>query len=271
MLSKGTVLLVLVVLLALIGGLLKIIGGLLYGSRSLLVDALTSFANIAALLFTLYYYRLSTMPPDTDHPFGHYRLGVGGKIAVMISYSFVAGIAISELLTSTHYTVSLYSVYFALLGFIVYLGVIYVARLIGGIFKTYSAFTVSELIESIVVILAALGGAVISYLIDYTGAILLTLYIFYEIKETFSEAIVIISDTAPSSDLIRRINEVVGKYGLKVIRSRIRFLEPGRYHGDIKVSIPRDINIDELIKILRSLKKELYEELGVDASIEIDF
>ncbi len=136
MLSKRTILLVLVVLLALIGGMLKIIGGLLYGSRSLLVDALTSFANIAALLFTLYYYRLSTMPPDTDHPFGHYRLGVGGKIAVMISYSFVAGIAISELLTSTHYTVSLHSVYFALLGFIVYLGVIYVARLIGGIFKT---------------------------------------------------------------------------------------------------------------------------------------
>ena len=259
------------VVLALIGGLLKIIGGVLYGSRSLLVDALTSFANIAALLFTIYYYKLSIMPPDADHPFGHYRLGIAGKITVMISYSFVAGVALAELLTTTTYTVSLYSVYFAILGFIVYLGVVVIARVIGGIFKTYSAFTVSELIESVVVTLAALGGAIVNYIIDYIGAVILTLYIFYEVRETFSEAVTVISDTAPSNKLIMQINEVIGKYGLKVSRIRLRFLEPGRYHGDIKVNIPRDIDIDKLIETLRSIKRELYEELGVDASIEIEF
>ncbi len=263
--------LALLVVLALIGGFIKIIGGLLYGSRSLLIDALTCFANIVALIFTLYYYRLSIMPPDIDHPFGHYRLGVGGRIGIMVSYSFVAGIAVSELLTSTHYTVSLYSVYFAVLGFIVYLGVIYIARLIGGIFKTYGAFTISELIESVIVIFAALGGAMVNYIIDYIGAIFLTSFIFYEIKETFSESIAIISDVAPPDDLIKKISEIVSKYGLKIIHLRIRVVEPGKYHGDIKISIPQNISIDQLIKSIRSLKRELYEELNVDASIEIEF
>ena len=80
-----------------LGGFFKIFGGVVYGSRALFVDALTSIANFIAAYATIYYYKVSKRPPDIDHHYGHYKLGFGGTLVSLITYSFVAGLVISEL------------------------------------------------------------------------------------------------------------------------------------------------------------------------------
>lgn len=257
------------VILSIAGSIVKIYGALAYGSRSLFVDALTCFANIAALIFTIYFYKLSITPPDTDHPFGHYRLGIGGTLASMITYSFVAGISSMELLRSTDYVVEMQAVYYAIIGCIIYSVVIFLALRIDRIFKTYGAFTVSELIEGIVVIMASLGGALYSYLIDYAGAIILTLYIFYELIVSSREVLAIVSDKAPSHDILMSIRELIERNNFFVKEMRIRCVYPGKYHGDIKVYPTVKSDYEHIWDEIEELKKILLKRYSIDSVIEV--
>ncbi len=263
------VLMILVIILALLGGLVKILGGILYGSRSLLVDAFTSFANIISLTAILYYYRLSIQPPDKDHHYGHERLGYAGVLTTMLSYSFVAGLSAAMLIISREYTVGEGSVYMAALGFVIYAVAVFLSLRIGGFLKTYGAFTISELIESIVVILACTGGVFISYIIDYVGAIGLTLYIFYELAESFRELLVYIADRAPSKSVVEDIIGIVEKHGLKIVKYRFRIASPGKIHGDIIIEANPDLSLGELSRLIEKVKKEIGEKYrGVDIVFE---
>lgn len=258
-----------IIILALIGALVKIYGAIFYNSRSLLVDALTSFANIVALIFTVYFYKLSISPPDIDHPYGHHRLGIGGIIASIAAYSFVAGVSYTELVYSTVYTVQIQSVYYAIAGFIIYLITILLAIRIGSIFRTYGAFTVSELIESIIVILASLGGALYSYLIDYTGAIILTLYIFYEIIVSTREILSIISDKAPPYEILTSIRELFEKNNFIIQEMKIRVIHTGKYHGGFKVQSLDSKDYEDIWKKIQNIRRILLEKYGIESIIEI--
>ncbi len=262
-------LIILVIILALLGGLVKIIGGILYGSRSLLVDALTSFANIVSLTAILYYYRISLQPPDKDHHYGHERLGYAGVLTTMLSYSFVAGLSAAMLITSGKYTVEEGSVYMAALGFVIYAVTVLLSMRIGGFLKTYGAFTVSELIESIVVILACTGGVYVSYIIDYIGAIGLTLYIFYELVESFRDLLVYMADRAPSRSVVEDIIGIVEKHGLNIVKYRFRIVSPGKIHGDIIIETDPDLSLEEINKVIEKVKKEIGEKyIGTDIVFE---
>lgn len=214
-----------------LGGFFKILGGVLYGSKAVFVDALTSIANLIALLLAIKYWRSSLEPPDEDHHFGHHKLAFGGSISTLMIYSFVAGIATLKLLDLREYSISLSAPLMAFLGVVCYLISIIISRRFGTVFTHYSTFTVSELIEGAVVISASLAGALYSYLVDYSGAVLLTLYIFYELKKVFTEVLGFISDTAPSRDLINIVEEVFVRNGLSLSELRLRRVDSGHYQG----------------------------------------
>ncbi|MEM0342621.1 MAG: cation transporter, partial [Desulfurococcus sp.] len=90
-----------------IGSMLKILGGILYGSNTLFVDALTSIANMIALLVVIWSRRVTTIPPDSDHHFGHERFEYIGVLVMIITYGFVAGISITRLYYVREYSVEL--------------------------------------------------------------------------------------------------------------------------------------------------------------------
>jgi len=253
-----------------IGGFFKIFGGVVYGSRALFVDALTSIANFIAAYATIYYYRVSRKPPDIDHHYGHYKLGFGGTLVSLISYSFVAGLVVAELYKIEPYRVSINATLFAILGFIFYYLAIAVAKRSGEFFKPYSVFTVSELIESTIVILASLAGALYTYLIDYVGALILASYIFIEIYDTGKVLLENISDIAPSRNYVDDIKKTVEKYGFRVLKIKARKVHDNLWHGDIFLeSTNENITIKELKDKIRNLKKELLRKYRLDATVEI--
>ncbi|MCD6113973.1 MAG: cation transporter [Thermoprotei archaeon] len=253
-----------------LGGFFKIFGGVVYGSRALFVDALTSIANFIAAYATIYYYKVSRKPPDIDHHYGHYKLGFGGTLVSLISYSFVAGLVVAELYKIEPYSVSINATLFAILGFIFYYLAIAVAKRSGEFFKPYSAFTVSELIESTIVILASLAGALYTYIIDYIGALILASYIFIEIYGTGKALLKNISDIAPSRSYINDVKRTVEKHGFKVIKIKIRKVHYNLWHGDIFIeSLNENITIKELKNKIRELKRELLRKHQLDATVEI--
>ncbi len=95
------------VLLSAIGGSVKTLGAILYGPRSLFVDAHTCIANVVALAFSIRHMHIGIAPPDRDHPYRHHRLALGDSFATIVTYSFVASVAIMKLLDISPYSVGI--------------------------------------------------------------------------------------------------------------------------------------------------------------------
>jgi cation diffusion facilitator family transporter len=85
-------------LISLIIGFLMFFGKLgayvLTGSAVILSDALESIVHIFATSFAFYSLRLSTKPPDTDHPYGHGKIeffsaGFEGALIVVAAISII--------------------------------------------------------------------------------------------------------------------------------------------------------------------------------------
>ena len=267
--DKGWSLVYLVLLFSLLGGVVKTYGGLVYGSQALFVDALTCIANFIAIVATIYFYKIGLKPPDTDHHYGHYRLGYGGPFVSIIAYSFVAGIVVVRLSRFHEYRVEISAPLYAFIGFIFYLAAILLARFIGGFFKAYSVFTVSELIESIVVIATSYVGAVYSYLVDYGGALALTTYLFIELASNTRELIISLSDIAPPTQYVEQVKKFIENWGFKVVSIKIRRVSPKLYHGDIVLKPQNNLDYRTLVDKIKSLKQKLYKEYSIDASIEL--
>ena len=70
---------------------LKIIVGFIAGSAAVIADGIDSASDILASLITFYASKVSEMPPDKAHPWGHKRAeAIAAKIISMII--FVAGL-----------------------------------------------------------------------------------------------------------------------------------------------------------------------------------
>ena len=260
----------LLVALSLAAGIVKITGGLLYNSKSLLVDALTCIANVIALIAVLKFHLVSISPPDEDHPYGHERLAFGGVISTLLIYSFVAGVIIMELLDVAPYRVDINAAIYAGVGFAIYFVVVILSRGVGKAFKTYSVMTVSELIESGVVVFAALGGALIIYYIDYIGAIALSAYLFVEIYAETRKLIRLISDIAPSREVREGIMKEFLSAGLEVKSLKLRVVGYNRIQGDAVISMREDEDLHKILEKVRSVKDRVAQLYRADMSIEIE-
>ncbi len=257
----------LILVFSALGGFFKILGGVLYGSKAVFVDALTSIANLIALLLAIKYWRSSLEPPDEDHHFGHHKLAFGGSILTLMAYSFVAGVVTLKLLDLREYSISLNAPLMAFLGVICYLVSIIISRRFSIVFTHYSTFTVSELIEGAVVVSTSLVGALYSYLIDYSGAVLLTLYIFYELRKVFTEVLGFISDVAPPRDLINVVKEEFVRNGLSLSELRLRRVDDRRYQGMAYVLLKPDENLTLASSKVDAIKDAL-RNYGVELVIE---
>lgn len=259
----------LVIALASSGGLVKILGGVLYGSKALLVDALTCIANLVALVASIHYYRVSLTPPDEDHHFGHHRLGFGGALVSTLAYSFIAGAVVVDLAYTSEYTVSILAPLFAGLGFILYLGAIIVSKRISQYFRAYALFTYSELIESATVIAASLGGALYSFYIDYAGAVVLTTYIFYEVYSVVKDLFYYLSDIAPPKSFVDEVRGFIESKGYTVDKIRVRMVSGGYYHGELVIKIPASLTAREVDALITELARDIRRRYNIDLVISI--
>ncbi len=228
---------------------------------------MTSIANLLALLLAIRYWRSSLKPPDEDHHFGHYKLAFGGSITTLMIYSFVAGLVVLELTDLREYTVSLEAPLMAFLGVLCYVISVQASRKLRGVFTHYSRFTASELIEGVAVIASSLAGSLFSYLIDYAGAVILTLYIFYELREVFSEVMEYVGDAAPPLDLARVIREEFNKNNLSLDTLRLRNIDGLHYQGVARVLVKPEDDIVVLSKKVSKVKETLHD-LGIDLVVE---
>ena len=253
--------LLLILITGLLGSILKILGGALYGSNALFVDALTSVSNVIALLFAVFYSRKAYIPPDSDHHFGHERFEYTSVLLTILAYSFVVGIAAIRLYYVREYSIQREAVLLAILAMVTYAIAIKYSIKQSPAFRTYGVFTASELIEGVIGIVAVIGGVFIYYVVDYVGAIVLTTYISYEIIKETKKLVNILVDVAPSNIDYYKVIEELKKEGIDVKRLRLRLVSSAKIHGDAVISVKDR-------KAVTRVKRKL-SSMGIDLCIEV--
>lgn len=256
--DRDTLWMPVLVLLGILAGVLKIIGGVVYVSRAVLVDAATSIANIVSLFIIIHYKRLSREPPDHDHMYGHTRLAYGGDLFTVSIYSFIAGILIVDLVESffTPYRVDVRASLYSLAGLVVYVLVVALARLYGRLFIIYAKMTYIEIIEGSVATIAAYIGATASYTVDLLGGVLLYSVLVYELYSSTRILLSDISDKIPR-DVVETVYREVSRLGLEVRRIRLRQVYEGVYQGDIDVLLPGDMSLREVHMVIDKIERSL--------------
>lgn len=254
--------------LVLAGGFVKTTGYLAYGSKAVLVDAITCVAAAIGGFIVLLTTRASLEPPDADHPYGHERIAYGGPLGVIVVYAIAAGFSIAMMGAPEPYSVDWRASLIALAGTTLYALAIIVARLdpVGG--STLAIFTFSEILEGLVSATASYLGSTLSYIVDYAGGLIILGYLLISLSKETRRIVVELSDITEKSivDDIRRAFE---DRRFRVRSLRVRRVIPGKYHGDAIVEAPCDMPLD----VANILVDEITDNLAknnVDLVVHVD-
>jgi len=262
--------LTLVIIFSAIGGVFKVLGGVVFESKSVFVDAMTSIANFVAAILVAMYTRKSIAPADADHPYGHDRYRYSSMVVTLIIYAFVLGLLTADIYESAGrpYKVSLYASLMAALGMMFYVGAIAISRRGGSAGQLYAEYTAGELIEGATTILSSLGGALLSYIIDFVGAVFLVSYFAFTTLKSSIELIELIADRIEPSRL-NFIKQFFESRGLKVERIRVRKYTDELIHGDAVVCLPATMSLDEAHRVVDKVEEDL-KKMRIDIVVHVE-
>jgi divalent metal cation (Fe/Co/Zn/Cd) transporter len=256
--------------LSFIAGAFKVLGGVLGGSKSVYVDALTSIANTMSIAFIYAFYKKSLEPPDQDHPFGHLRFAFGGPIATLMLYSFVLGVVVTDIINAfgRPYVITIQAPIYAAIGMAFYALAVTFSKGVKTLSIYYAKFTAIEFLEGLATIASSLGGIFISFWIDYITATALVLYLAVELWSSLNEITYTISDYS-QVEIASKISSYLSELGFEVKRIRIRRVFGDMYQGDATVKMQNPSNRDTS-SLIKKAEEEIMKKFKADVVLKLE-
>ncbi|MBU3209565.1 cation diffusion facilitator family transporter [Clostridium algidicarnis] len=260
---------------------IKLSIGLIVGSIAVTADAFNNLSDAASSLITILGFKLSSLPADEEHPFGHGRLEYisGLIVAFMVMMVGIQFIKSSFQRIINPEVVSFETVPFILL-LVSILFKIWLSRfnkLIGkrinsSALKAASIDALGDVVTSSTVALSLLLSNWISFPIDgYIGVIvsLIILYSGYSlIKDTLSPLL----GESPDEKLVSNIKESVLSYNeiSGVHDLIIHNYGPGKAMASIHAEVPSTSSIVKIHEIIDKAEKEVSEKFNIHLVIHTD-
>nr|WP_232331063.1 MULTISPECIES: cation diffusion facilitator family transporter [unclassified Thermoactinomyces] len=255
--------------------LVKFMVGWLYRSPSLVADGAHNASDVVASAATLGSMRVSTMPADREHPYGHGKAEViaSGIVAVILFLAAIwmiyQSIEALFLPPPKAHAISLIAAVFSLLfKLVLYIYTIRIGRKVNskGLIATaydHLSDVYSSLAAAIGIGLALLGRqARIPYLEygDPLASIVVSLLILKVAIHMGREAVDILMERNVAQEKLDQFAAIISAVpGVKRI-DRIRAREHGHYIlVDVRVGVPGEMTVQEGHDISRAIKKNVME------------
>lgn len=255
--------------------------GLIVGSIAVTADAFNNLSDAASSLITILGFKLSSLPADEEHPFGHGRLEYisGLIVAFMVMMVGVQFIKSSFQRIINPEVVSFETIPFILL-LVSILFKVWLSRfnkLIGkrinsSALKAASIDALGDVVTSSTVALSLLLSNWISFPIDGYIGIIVSLIILYSgyslIKDTLSPLL----GESPDEKLASNIKESVLSYDEidGVHDLIIHNYGPGKCMASIHAEVPSTSSIVKIHEIIDKAEKEVSEKFNIHLVIHTD-
>lgn len=261
--------------------MVKLAIGAMISSVSVIADGINNLSDTASSIITIIGFRLSNVPPDKEHPYGHGRIEYIS--ALMVAFMVIL-VGFQFIQTSFDRVINPVAVKFELYSFVILLISIFFKVWLG-IFnkdlgekinssglKASATDAFGDVLTTSVVVLSILIGRITTLPVDGIIGIIVSLLIMYNgynlVKETISPLI----GEAPEKELIDSVYEDVLNY--EYITGAhdliIHTYGAGRTMATVDVEFPADVDVIEIHEIIDRMERELGEKHNLTLVVHMD-
>ncbi|MFK7815189.1 MAG: cation diffusion facilitator family transporter [Gammaproteobacteria bacterium] len=248
----------------------KVIVGVYTGSSAILSDALHSLTDVFNNVFAFIALRISSTPPDINHPYGHRKFET---LAVFVLATLLSVIAIEIVIRAFGRIGN--PILPSQWGLIAMIGVLIVnialsswenvqaKRLNSDLLRADARHTFSDVLTTLAVIagwqLAAYGYPIF----DFILAVFVSALVFYLAFQLFRKSIPILVEEAAvdQSKIVESIKQLDGVIKIERLRSRNIGQET---FADIVVTVRPYMSTEESHKVADLIEENMYEKFGID-------
>lgn len=255
----------------------KIIVGIYTGSSAILSDALHSLTDVFNNIFAYIALRVSSSPPDHNHPYGHRKFET---LAVFVLATLLSVIAIEVVIRAFERIGN--PIVHSQWGLIVMFGVLLInigiaswenywaKKLNSDLLSADAKHTFSDILVTIGVIIGWQMAARGYPILDFVSAVLVALFVFYLAFQLFRKSIPILVDetSVDQNTVINVLQKLPGVLKIKRLRSRIIGQET---YADVVVIVMPEMSTEDSHKVADLVEKELLDKFNIyDVVVHIE-
>ncbi len=261
--------------------LIKLIIGILINSIAVISDAFNNLTDMGTSIVTIFGAKLSNMPPDKEHPYGHGRFEY---IASLVVSFIIFAVGLQLLRTSFNKVINPEKVDFYWISIIILIASIsiklwmysynkYIGKLIdSSISRAIASDSLNDVLSTSAVVIGTIVGNYVAFPVDGVLGLLISIIIIYTAFTIAKDSVDLILGPAPDHQTIEKINSIVlAGDGIKGCHDLIvHDYGPGRISASIHAEVSRDADIVEIHREIDRIEKRIKENLGIDIVIHMD-
>lgn len=265
--------------LLLCGG--KFLVGLLFGSVSIMADAVNNLSDASSCLITLLGFKLGGKPADAEHPFGHARIEYLSGLSVAV---LIMAIGVDLLHTGFERTLHPAPVTFSLLSVAVltisilvklWMAAFYrsIGRRIGSpALEATGADSRNDVLSTGGVLIAAVAARLTGLALDGPVAMAVALFILWSGVGVVRETLNPLLGEAPSEELVDRLSRRILSYDgvLGMHDLMVHDYGPGRRFASVHVEMSASQQLMHSHDVIDNIERQVLEEDGIHLVIHLD-
>lgn len=260
---------------------IKVSVGLITGSIAITADGFNNLSDAASSIITIAGFKLSNMPADKEHPFGHGRIEY---ISSLIVSFLVILVGLEFIKTSAIRIFNPGKVTFEVIPFILLIVSILLKLWLAGFnkymgnkidskaLKAAAVDSLGDVFASTCVSISFLASKFTNFPIDGYVGVIVALIIVYSGVSLVKETLNPLLGEAPDPDLVKELENLILSYphitGIHDLI--IHNYGPGRCMASVHAEIPSDMDIMEIHNIIDKAEREISQKLELYLVIHMD-
>lgn len=266
---------------------IKIVAGIIGGSITIIADAINNLSDAGSSVVTLVGFKLSSTPPDKDHPFGHARYEYITSLLVSVTVLFIGILllksSIEKCISPEEVSVNAYTyivlgaaIVMKLVQMLIYMD--FSKAINSGALKASAADSRNDVLTTLAVLISTVvidvAGDKISPKVSVDGIMGIAVSAFIIVSSILlvKEAISPILGEKPPKELVDKIIAKILSYDGVIGVHDLVVHSYGENHCFVvaHVEVPADVEITKSHDIIDNIEHDLWNEMHVRITIHMD-
>ena len=259
----------------------KLIAGTVAASVSITADAFNNLSDAGSSIVTLLGFRLASMKPDREHPYGHGRLEyVSGLIVAMIiilmgfelMLSSVKRIITPEATEFSWLAVGILAASILVKAYMFIYNRATAKKIDSVAMKATATDSLTDCIATFAALLSLLAGRFFGWKIDGWAGAIVSLFVLWSGISAARETISPLLGQPPEEELVDEIGRMVTSHEevLGIHDLMVHDYGPGRMMISLHAEVPAEGDVLELHDIIDNIERELNERFNCVAVVHMD-
>lgn len=261
----------------------KILLGVISGSISIIADGIDNLSDCASSIATLIGFKLASLPPDPEHPFGHERIeyltGIIISILIIVIGVMLGRSSIEGIINSTSLNIDIFyilvivlnlSILIKMFQFIFYRRIS--KKINSSTIKASSQDSLNDCLKTFFVLIAVIIFKVWELNLDSWFGLIMSIYIIINGIKLVKEASSPLIGEKPSKEFTKKIIDKILSYDavLGIHDLVIHNYGPGKTFVTVHVEVDSKENILETHDMIDNIERDFKDEMDLLMTIHMD-